>query len=132
MAVGGLYILYSTTLLDFQLEEKAILLRLAKHGVNIQLDDFGNGFSSLTHLHDFPVNGLTIDRNLLLNFPPDDRCTELIESVMVIAQRLQLTVVTEGIETKQHMDWIESTGCQYGQGYLYPLARHTNCADIRL
>ena len=111
--------LTETTLLDFQSEEKAVLLRLAEHGVNIELDDFGTGFSSLTHLHDFPVNGLKIDRSFLFDFPTDERCTELIESVMVIAERLKLTVVTEGIETREQMDWIESTGCQFGQGYLF-------------
>jgi len=45
--------------------------------------------------------------------------TELIESVMAIAQRLSLDVVTEGIETQEQMEWIESTGCRYGQGYLF-------------
>ena len=111
--------LTETTLLDFQSEEKAVLHRLTDQGVNIQLDDFGTGYSSLTHLHDFPVNGLKIDRSFLSDFPTDTRSTELIESVMAIAQRLNLDVVTEGIETQEQMDWIESTGCQYGQGYLF-------------
>lgn len=111
--------LTETTLLDFRCEEKAVLDRLSDHGVNIQLDDFGTGFSSLTHLHDYPVNGLKIDRGFLHEFPNDSRSTELIESVMAIAQRLSLDVVTEGIETQEQMEWIESTGCRYGQGYLF-------------
>ena len=111
--------LTETTLIDFESEEKAVLFRLAELGVNIQLDDFGTGFSSLTHLHDYPVSGLKIDRSFLFDFPNDDRCTELIESVMAISQRLQLAVVTEGIETQEQMDWIVSTGCRYGQGYLF-------------
>lgn len=111
--------LTETTLLEFETEEKAVLSRLTSNGVNIQLDDFGTGFSSLTHLHDFPVNGLKIDRSFLFDFPDDARSRALIESVMAIARRLNLVVVTEGIETNEQMVWIDSIGGHYGQGYLF-------------
>lgn len=111
--------LTETTLLEFESEEKAVLGRLTANGINIQLDDFGTGFSSLTHLHDFPVNGVKIDRSFLFDFPEDERSRALIESVMAIARRLNLVVVTEGIETAEQMDWIESIGGHYGQGYWF-------------
>ena len=111
--------LTETTLLEFGDDEIAVLARLAEKGVSIQLDDFGTGYSSLTHLHDFPVDGLKIDRSFLHGFPTDNRRRQLIESVLSIANHLNLDVVTEGIEVAEQMDWIASTGCRYGQGYLF-------------
>ena len=111
--------LTETTLLEFGDDEKAVLAQLVEGGVSIQLDDFGTGYSSLTHLHDFPVDGLKIDRSFLKGFPSDKRRRQLIESVMGIASHLNMDVVTEGIELKEQMDWIASTGCRYGQGYLF-------------
>ena len=111
--------LTETTLLEFSQEEIAVLNRLADHGVIIQLDDFGTGYSSLRHLHDFPVKGVKVDRSFLFGFPDDSRRLALIESVIKIASHLDMTVVTEGIETQEQLDWIGSIGCRYGQGYLF-------------
>jgi len=111
--------LTETTLLDFESDERAVLDRLSESGINIQLDDFGTGFSSLTHLHEFPVDGLKIDRSFLFGFPFDGRNRALIESVMGLARGLNMTVVTEGIETQEQRAWIEALGCQYGQGYHF-------------
>ncbi len=111
--------LTETTLLEFEAPEKKILDDLAAQGVIIQLDDFGTGYSSLTHLHNFPVNGVKLDRSFLLNYPNNKRCLALIKSVLGMTQHLDMTVVTEGIETLEQLQWIESIGCRYGQGYYF-------------
>jgi EAL domain-containing protein (putative c-di-GMP-specific phosphodiesterase class I) len=111
--------LTETTLLDFDVQTKRVLNNLAESGIAIQLDDFGTGYSSLTHLHDLPINGIKIDRSFLFNFPDDNRSIALIETVMDIASRLGLEVVTEGIETDEQCQWITSLGSRFGQGYVF-------------
>lgn len=111
--------LTETTLLNTGTEVKLVLQQLAEYGIAIQLDDFGTGYSSLTHLHDLPINGVKIDRSFLFDYPNDSRSIALIETVMDIASRLGLEVVTEGIETNAQSNWITTIGSRYGQGYLY-------------
>jgi diguanylate cyclase (GGDEF)-like protein len=111
--------LTETTLLNTGNEVKQVLQQLAEYGIAIQLDDFGTGYSSLTHLHDLPINGVKIDRSFLFDYPDDSRSIALIETVMDIASRLGLEVVTEGIETDLQSNWITSIGSRFGQGYLY-------------
>lgn len=111
--------LTETTLLKFGAEEKNLLHRLFQYGVNFALDDFGTGYSCLTHLHEFPVSELKIDRSFLLEFPAKERCMALICSVLEIARGLNLSVVTEGIESAEQLNWLASIGSEYGQGYLF-------------
>ncbi|MBX2882060.1 MAG: bifunctional diguanylate cyclase/phosphodiesterase, partial [Granulosicoccus sp.] len=111
--------LTETTLLDFNDNTKNVLYNLAEAGISLQLDDFGTGYSSLTHLHDLPIDGIKIDRSFLFNFPNDARNIALIETVLDIALKLDLTVVAEGIETLEQGEWIAANGAHFGQGYYY-------------
>jgi diguanylate cyclase (GGDEF)-like protein/PAS domain S-box-containing protein len=98
--------------------EKA-LKTLSAHGISIALDDFGTGFASLSHLKQFPVDILKIDRSFIrdLQMDPDDAA--IVDAVINLGRSLNIEVVAEGIETKAQQDMLLALGCHYGQGYLY-------------
>lgn len=89
-------------------------------GVQLQLDDFGKGFSSLTYLHRYPVKALKIDREFvnLVNRGESDR--EIIFAITSLAKALNIDVIAEGIETVEVVRAMQRLGCcQFGQGYYY-------------
>ena len=83
-------------------------------GVRIFLDDFGVGYSSLSHLHQFPVDGIKIDASAI-NPVVDENLVRLIVGV---ADTLGIRTVAEGIESQQQLDAVTRLGVDYGQGYL--------------
>lgn len=95
------------------------LQTLSRHGVAIALDDFGTGFASLSHLKQFPVDILKIDRSFVrdLLLDPDDRA--IVDAVIGLGRSLDIGVVAEGIETSAQRDFLCARGCDYGQGYFY-------------
>ena len=111
--------LTETTLIDDSESARAILSELTDYGVQLLLDDFGTGFSSLTHLQDFPVSGVKIDRSFVAEAPDCTRARNLLFAVADIASHLELSMVGEGIETQQQLDLLHQVGCHYGQGYLF-------------
>ena len=94
------------------------LQRLHDAGVKISLDDFGVGYSSLSCLHQFPVDVLKIDRSFVHDLAEKRECALVIEAVVTLAHRLGLTVVAEGLETAQQMSYVQSIGCDLGQGFF--------------
>ena len=112
-----------TALMDNPAEAAALLQTLRDFGVKIYLDDFGTGFSSLTHLHKLPVDALKIDcsfvRSLLLPGRP-----AIVESILALARTLNTSVVAEGIESEVQARELERLGCTNAQGFLFsrPLA----------
>lgn len=96
-----------------------VLQELKRIGVGVSLDDFGTGFSSLSHLKGIPVDTVKIDqsfvRDLLLD--PDD--ATIVEATLSIADKLGLTVVAEGVETQAQRDFLAERGCHQMQGFLF-------------
>ncbi len=99
-------------------------------GVSIDLDDFGTGFSSLSHLRQFPVDRLKIDRSFVRALHENKEDREIVRAIVALGRTLGKRVVAEGIETKQQLDRLAEFGCDYGQGFffaapghLWPLAR---------
>lgn len=92
---------------------------LQEHGFLVSIDDFGSGFSALNLLKDIPVNTIKIDKEFLQLSSNDFRGRKVIRNVIAMCRDLKLDVVTEGIETKQQVDFITSCGCQIAQGYYY-------------
>jgi len=88
-------------------------------GVRVALDDFGTGYSSLSHLRDFPVEVLKIDRSFVAKINTDPQIASIVTAVIDLAASLSLDVVAEGIEGPAQADFLERSGCGYGQGYLY-------------
>lgn len=88
-------------------------------GIQVALDDFGTGYSSLSYLKKFDIDYIKIDRTFVSNLGPDTDDRALCEAIVVMAHRLGLKVVAEGIETEEQHQLLMQAGCDYGQGYLF-------------
>jgi diguanylate cyclase (GGDEF)-like protein len=97
----------------------SVLADLKALGVRLALDDFGTGYSSLSYLRDFPVDILKIDQKFVANSVVDDAGAALVVAVTGLAHELGLTVVAEGVETREQADAICAMGCDRAQGYFY-------------
>lgn len=99
-------------------EEEVIekLLILKDMGIQISIDDFGTGYSSLSYLQRLPVDSLKIDRSFIKNIGSD---STIIKMIIGMAQSLELSIVAEGVETKEQLDYLMNLGCKYMQGYLF-------------
>ncbi len=88
-------------------------------GLRISFDDFGTGFASLTHLLDFPVRAIKIDRSFVSRLGTEARAAGFLKAACDLAHSLTIEVVAEGIETHEQCELLKSIGCDYGQGYLF-------------
>ncbi|MFT3966855.1 MAG: EAL domain-containing protein [Sphingobium sp.] len=98
------------------------LARFAAAGVRIALDDFGTGYASLSHLKQYPVDVLKIDRSFVRNLERDSGDVAIIDAIVKLGSSLGLEVVAEGVETEMQKDILLRHGCMIGQGFLlgYP------------
>lgn len=92
------------------------LFQLKSMGVQISLDDFGTGHSSLTLLQRFPFDKLKIDRSFVSQVDSNSLSRTIVESVAGLAKKLDIETVAEGIETKRQLDVMRRIGCIMGQG----------------
>ncbi|TQV89695.1 EAL domain-containing protein [Aliikangiella coralliicola] len=99
--------------------EKAlsVLEKLKTYNVKIAIDDFGTGYSSLSYLVKFPVDIIKIDREFVEKIEKESSAETLIETILVMAKRLKIKVVAEGIETQQQLNFLVNNHCDFGQGY---------------
>lgn len=88
-------------------------------GIQVALDDFGTGYSSLAYLKKFDIDYVKIDRTFVSNLGPDTDDRALCEAIVVMAHRLGLKVIAEGIETPEQYHLLVEAGCDYGQGFLF-------------
>jgi EAL domain-containing protein (putative c-di-GMP-specific phosphodiesterase class I) len=95
------------------------LKTLSRAGVQIALDDFGTGYASLSHLKQFPVDVLKIDRSFVAELGQDVDAAAIIRAVINLGHSLNIEVVAEGIETVDQAQRLTRKGCHYGQGHLY-------------
>ena len=95
------------------------LRRLRELGVSLEIDDFGTGYSSLSRLHEYPFSTVKIDRSFVKDLDTEPESLHLVETILRLAQGLGLTVVAEGIETREQLAKLASLGCGYGQGYYF-------------
>ena len=100
--------------------EQALLVleRLRGLGVELSIDDFGTGFSSLTYIRRLPVSELKLDRTFLTGAPEDRRAVSIIRSTVDLAHSLGLRIVAEGIENLEALELVDDLGCDAAQGYL--------------
>jgi diguanylate cyclase (GGDEF)-like protein len=96
-----------------------VLQSLKRLGLHLALDDFGTGSSSLTHLRDFPVDTVKIDRTFVNDLAAESTSHHIVESVITLAHRLGITVVAEGVETDSQYQTILGLGCDSYQGYHF-------------
>jgi len=100
------------------------LKKLQSLGVHSALDDYGTGFSSITHLKSLPINYLKIDRSLIDQIDSNLQNLALTAGVIEMAHRLDMEVVAEGVERHEEWQTLKELGCDYIQGFLVcvPLA----------
>jgi diguanylate cyclase (GGDEF)-like protein len=96
-----------------------MITRLRDLGVQLSLDDFGTGYSSLSYLHNLPVNFLKIDRSFVIRMLENQRNSEMVETIIRLAQNLKMKVIAEGVETAEQMAHLQALSCEYGQGYFF-------------
>jgi len=107
-----------TALMDSPNVVAEVLRDLRDFGVKIYLDDFGTGFSSLSHLHKLPVDALKIDHSFVKSLLLPDR-PAIVESILALARTLNTSVVAEGIESEVQARELERLGCTHAQGFLF-------------
>jgi diguanylate cyclase (GGDEF)-like protein/PAS domain S-box-containing protein len=95
------------------------LRALRRLGVRVALDDFGLGYSSLTHLKALPIDVVKVDRSFVADLVDSTQDRAVVEAVLTLANRMGLTVIAEGVETEDQDELLRAMGCPVVQGYLY-------------
>ncbi|MGQ9367449.1 putative bifunctional diguanylate cyclase/phosphodiesterase [Azospirillum sp. ST 5-10] len=114
--------LTETALLEDAEHTCALMERLRERGMRFSLDDFGTGFSSLSHLHQFPIDEIKIDRSFVARMAGSAAHRCIVRAVIELAHDLGKTVVAEGVETEDQRRALHALGCDSGQGYLFDAA----------
>ncbi|MEK4147585.1 EAL domain-containing protein [Robertmurraya sp. FSL W8-0741] len=114
-------------LVDFELTESMImpnasqtiskLVKLKKLGIKLSIDDFGTGYSSLSYLNRFPLDRLKIDKSFIENLSKYHDDSSIVEAIISIAHRLNLSVVAEGVESKKQLLHLKTGNCDHIQGF---------------
>lgn len=106
-------------LLDDRPEILQIINRLGDLGIQVALDDFGTGYSAMAYLKKFPIDYLKIDRSFVRDLESDPNDRAIAEAIVVMAHKLGLKTIAEGVETVGQRDLLAAVGCEFVQGYLY-------------
>ncbi len=121
------------TLMIDPVHAESILGKMVERRARIAIDDFGTGYSSLAYLKNFPISVLKIDRAFIRDLPGSEKDGAICNAVLDLARHLSLSVVAEGIETEEQMQYMRERGCRYVQGYLTgkPMAANVAIAALR-
>ncbi|MHB1099885.1 MAG: EAL domain-containing protein [Burkholderiales bacterium] len=106
-------------LLDADSEITGRLIEFRDADIQVAIDDFGTGYSALSYLKKFHIDYLKIDRAFIRNLASDLSDMALSEAIIVMAHKLGLKVIAEGVETEEQRDLLLQAGCDYAQGYLF-------------
>ena len=95
-----------------------VLSKLQALGVQVQIDDFGVGYSSLSYLARFPLNALKVDRTFIKLMTEDSNYLKIVQAIVMMTHGLGMGVIAEGVETEKQLTQLNALGCEYVQGYL--------------
>ncbi len=107
-----------------------VLSHLKHFGISTVLDDFGTGSTSLVGLRQFPVDALKIDRSLIREMQTDKSAADIVELIILLAHKMNLKVIAEGIESSRQLERLVELGCEYGQGYFFSQPMEAKAALI--
>ena len=113
-------------IMETSLFTSEVFRKLQALGVQVQIDDFGIGYSSLSYLSQFPVNALKIDQSFINKMSVDNSQLKIVQAIVMLAQRLDVVVVAEGVENEQQLEQLRELGCKYGQGYCVSKPMNTD------
>lgn len=115
-----------TALMQELVNSLDILTRLRIKGFSLSIDDFGTGYSSLIQLHRAPFSEIKIDKSFVIDMEQDKEAAAIVETVIVLGHKLNMSVVAEGVETEFAQAQLKALGCDVLQGYFVsaPLAEH--------
>ena len=104
------------------------LSALAKLGVRLAIDDFGTGYSALSYLQKYPFKTLKIDRSFIQDVPHNSHSAKLVQTIIKMAHNLDLSVIAEGVETQEQLDFLSTPecACDFVQGYYFGKPRTIN------
>ncbi|VVQ37208.1 hypothetical protein PS943_05184 [Pseudomonas fluorescens] len=98
------------------------LTRLKVMGVRLAIDDFGTGYSSLSYLRRFPIDVLKIDQSFIRGLSSDSNDAALVSAIISLGRSLKLTIIAEGVETLEQLDFLKAHQCEEGQGFYFSKA----------
>ncbi|MDP1526186.1 MAG: EAL domain-containing protein [Rhodocyclaceae bacterium] len=109
-----------TESMTMQAPDQAVTMMrvLSRNQISLSIDDFGTGYSSMSYLKMFPINTLKIDRSFVKDIETDPHDADICDVTVLLAHRLGLDVVAEGVETEAQLKYLLSIGCEKIQGYL--------------
>jgi diguanylate cyclase (GGDEF)-like protein/PAS domain S-box-containing protein len=118
-----------TTLLEHSKRTSEILQQIREAGIQVCMDDFGTGYSSLSYLQNLPIDVLKIDRSFIGQLGGVGERSEIVRTILVLAQTLGLKAVAEGTETQEQAEQLLAMQCEFGQGWLFSHALEPEKAE---
>jgi EAL domain-containing protein (putative c-di-GMP-specific phosphodiesterase class I) len=96
---------------------QTVLEKIHQHGIKTSIDDFGTGYSSLAYIKRYNIDYVKIDKSFISSITHDEHDLAIVEAIIVMAHKLGMKVIAEGIENKEQQERLKSLGCDYAQGY---------------
>jgi len=121
-----------TALFEKEVEIKRAIETLSDYGFLISLDDFGVGYSSISHLIEYPISIVKLDKSLFQVEEGEQKRKAIFEALAEMLKRLQMTVVAEGIETQEHLDMCKQLKIDHGQGFFLGRPAEANEFDAEM
>ncbi|WP_413700507.1 EAL domain-containing protein [Psychromonas sp. KJ10-10] len=92
---------------------------IKQQGLKLSIDDFGTGYSSLSYLKRFPLDELKVDRSFIIEVPSKKDDCAIVKAIIAMAHSLELSVVAEGVEEQNQLEFLKEVGCDIIQGFYF-------------